>query len=62
MNVDKEYICPVCNKVFDTHGYKSYLYKKVVKGKTQVYCSWTCMHKAEIEIKGDKFRRSMNGY
>lgn len=62
MNLTTEHVCPVCNKTFDTRGYHSYLYKKVINGKTHTYCSWTCMHKAELDSKNKKFRRTMNGY
>ncbi len=49
-----EYVCPVCGKKFDILGYTDYLYRRVFNKKMNVFCSWTCMHKAEQEHEARK--------
>ena len=39
--------CAVCNKEFIIHPGAGWLYKKIIKGKTVWFCSWTCQRKAE---------------
>ena len=39
--------CAVCEKSFIVHPGAGWLYKKIIKGKTVWFCSWTCQRKAE---------------
>ena len=54
----KEKICPVCGRNYIFHDY--WAYKIIIRTKwgtrSESYCSWTCMRKAEEEKEQQKKR------
>ena len=53
----KEKICKCCGKVFIVSYPKMYTYKRILKRKTDYYCSWTCFNKGEIKKTRKPYRK-----
>lgn len=39
-------VCPQCGKTFPFHDYDTWAYKQVIHGRTNFYCSWSCLQAA----------------
>ena len=43
--------CAVCGKTFDISFYNNYAYKKLIKGKLELYCGYNCFRVVDKELE-----------
>lgn len=51
--------CKCCNKEFLVAVPGEYVYKRVIKGKTCFFCSWTCYRKEEKSLEKKRNYQSL---